>query len=205
MSAARITDAGPVRIAALAGQCADLAGLATAIAGCVNCAELAEGRTQVVVGDTPPGARLLLVGEAPGASEDRTGRPFVGAAGRLLDELMSGAGLDRDRVAVLNVVKCRPPGNRAPRRSEARSCAGWLDRQIELVDPEVVVALGRTALTWAIGDDVGIEAMRGLVHGWRGRRLIVSYHPSAALRFGPRGAPRAALAADLQFAVETLS
>jgi DNA polymerase len=203
MNAAR-TDAGPARITALAGQCSDLSGLATAIAGCVNCTELAESRTQVVVGDTPLGARLLLVGEAPGASEDRSGRPFVGAAGRLLDELMSGAGLERDRVAVLNVVKCRPPANRAPRRSEARSCAGWLDRQIELVDPQVVVTLGRTALTWAIGDDVGIEAMRGRMHEWRGRRLIVSYHPSAALRFGPRGAPRAALAADLQFALETL-
>jgi DNA polymerase len=205
MSSARISDAGPARIVGLAGQCTDLGDLASAVAGCVVCAELAGSRTQVVVGDVPLGARLLLVGEAPGASEDRTGRPFVGAAGRLLDELLSGAGLERDRVAVLNVVKCRPPGNRAPRRSEARTCAGWLDRQVELVDPEVVVTLGRTALSWAISDDVGIEAMRGEVHEWRGRRLIVSYHPSAALRFGPRGAPRAALDADLRFATETLS
>jgi uracil-DNA glycosylase len=205
MSSARVTGAGPARVAALAGDCADLAELATAVVGCTACTELAASRTRVVVGDTPPAARLLLVGEAPGASEDRTGRPFVGAAGRLLDELMSDAGLERDRVAVLNVVKCRPPGNRAPRRSEARSCAGWLDRQVECADPDVVVTLGRTALSWAIGDDVGIEAMRRQVHDWRGRRLIVSYHPSAALRFGPRGAPRAALAADLRFATETLS
>ena len=205
MRSARTADTAPARIAALAAQCADLAALATAANGCVTCADLAESRTRVVVGDTPEGARLLLVGEAPGASEDEAGRPFVGAAGRLLDELLSDAGLARDRVAVLNVLKCRPPGNRSPRRSEARSCSGWLDRQIELVDPALVVTLGRTALSWAIGDSVGIEPMRGQVHGWRGRELIVSYHPSAALRFGPRGAPRAALAADLRLAEETLT
>jgi uracil-DNA glycosylase len=103
------------------------------------------------------------------------------------------------------VLKCRPPSNRTPTRAEAQRCTGWLDRQVELLDPSLVLALGRTALTWALGARVTLDEVRGRVHDWRGHRLVVSYHPSAAIRFGPRGAPRAALEADLQLVAETLA
>jgi DNA polymerase len=158
----------------------------------------------VVVGDFPAGARLLVVGEAPGAQEDETGRPFVGRGGQLLDHLLADAGIDRAATAVANTLKCRPPSNRTPRRAESRRCCGWLDRQVELVAPSLVVTLGGTALAWAFGPGHRLADLRGLVHDWRGRRLIASYHPSAALRFGPAGAPMAALAADLQLAAKTL-
>lgn len=179
---------------------ADLAALATANRGCVACTDLVATRQTVVVGDLPAGARLMLVGEAPGAQEDAVGRPFVGKAGALLDELLAEAGLDRGGLAVANVLKCRPPGNRAPTRLEAGRCTGWLDRQIELVDPTLVVTLGGTALAWALGTGHRLRDMRGRLHDWRGRRLLVTYHPSAAIRFGPAGEPMAALRADLQMA-----
>jgi uracil-DNA glycosylase len=201
---ARTTDPAVARIAGEAAGCADLDRLARTVRSCSACAELAAGRTTVVVGDTPASARLLIVGEAPGANEDLEGRPFIGKAGQLLDTLLSEAGLRRDEAAVLNVVKCRPPGNRTPNRAEAARCSGWLDRQVELVDPAVVVVLGRTALTWALGAAVSIEASRSAVHDWRGRRLVVSYHPSAAIRFGPKGAPRLALETDLRFLATVL-
>jgi uracil-DNA glycosylase len=190
-------DPAGVEIAATAAGCPDLPSLAGAMRGCVACAELAATRTRVVVGDLPGTGRPLLVGEAPGAQEDLAGRPFVGRAGQLLDELLAEAGLRRADLAVLNVLKCRPPGNRTPSRAEAARCAGWLDRQVELLDPPVVMALGRTALTWALGARVTLAEVRGRLHEWRGRGLVVSYHPSAAIRFGPRGMPRAALREDL--------
>jgi uracil-DNA glycosylase family 4 len=192
-------------VAEQAAQGRDLETVARAIRACVACPELAASRTTVVVGDTPARARLLVVGEAPGANEDIAGRPFVGKGGQLLNELMAEVGLSRSDAAVLNVLKCRPPANRTPTRAETLRCAGWLDRQVELLDPPLVVTLGRTALTWALGAKVTLEEVRGQVHDWRGRRLIVSYHPSAAIRFGPRGAPRAALEADLHLVAETLA
>lgn len=187
-----------------ASRCTDLAALATANRGCVACADLVATRQTVVVGDLPADARLMLVGEAPGAQEDEVGRPFVGKAGTLLDELLAEAGLDRDGLAVANVLKCRPPGNRAPTRLEASRCTGWLDRQIELVDPTLVVTLGGTALAWALGNGHRLRDMRGRLHDWRGRSLLVTYHPSAAIRFGPAGEPMAALRADLQMAAGVL-
>jgi DNA polymerase len=177
------------------------ADLVTAVQGCVACPELAASRTQVVPGVAPPGADVLLVGEAPGAQEDETGVPFVGRSGRLLDGLLGEAGLRRDQVAVANVLKCRPPANRKPRRAEVARCRPWLDRQLDLLDPVVVVALGGTAAEWFVGPGARIAALRDqgrvtpLLHG--GRRLLVTYHPSAAIRFGPRGAPLAALREDL--------
>jgi len=171
--------------------------LAAAVRACTACAELAATRTQVVPGVRPDGARLLLVGEAPGAQEDAAGVPFVGRAGRLLDELLAGAGLARAGVAVANVLKCRPPGNRKPARAEVAACRPWLERQIELADPAVVVTLGLTAAEWALGPGTRLGAARGTIHDLGGRPLVVTYHPSAALRFGPRGAPRAALVEDL--------
>lgn len=179
--------------------------LAARARGCTACPELVATRTTVVVGDTPPGARLALVGEAPGAQEDAMGRPFVGRAGQVLDELLAEAGLDRHELAVLNVLKCRPPGNRTPRRTEVVNCTTrWLGAQLELVDPALVVTLGGTALAWALGPKVRLGDARNTVHDWHGRRLIATYHPSAALRFGPRGMPRAALAADLRAAAAAL-
>ena len=145
-----------------------------------------------------------LVGEAPGAQEDEAGRPFVGKAGQLLAGLLGETGIDRSTVAVANVLKCRPPANRAPTRREASRCTGWLDRQIELVDPALVVTLGGTALAWALGTGHRLRDVRGRLHDWRGRRLLVTYHPSAAIRFGPAGEPMAALRADLRAAAEVL-
>ena len=182
----------------------DLSTLASRARGCVACPELAAERTTVVVGDFPAGARLLLVGEAPGAQEDATGRPFVGKAGQLLDRLLAEAGVDRGSVAVANVLKCRPPDNRAPKTLETARCRGWLDRQVELVDLPVVVTLGGTALRWALGPGIRLRDARAEVHDWRGRRLLATYHPSAAIRFGPGGAPMAALRLDLRSAAELL-
>lgn len=197
---ARRVDPVAVQIAATAAALSDLAAVATVAGSCVACPQLAAGRTTVVAGDFPDRPRFLLVGEAPGAQEDAVGRPFVGKAGQLLDELLAAAGVERARVAVANVCNCRPPGNRPPTALEARRCAGWLDRQIELVDPALVVTLGRTALTWALGAKVKLAEAREQLHEWRGRQLLVSWHPSAAIRFGPAGAPRAELAADLRLA-----
>lgn len=178
-----------------------LAALSRRVSACVAC-PLAATRQHVVVGEFPPGARLLVVGEGPGAQEDAAGRPFVGRAGRLLDELLEQAGAARAQVAVANVVKCRPPGNRTPHRAEVSACRGWLDEQLAIADPAVVVTLGGTATGWALGPGLRLADVRGRTHPWRGRTLVPTYHPSAALRFGPAGAPMAALRDDLALAVE---
>jgi uracil-DNA glycosylase len=200
----RPADPSVAAVAVRAGASADLSLLAARARGCVACPELATTRTTVVVGDFPPGARLLLVGEAPGAQEDSSGRPFVGKAGQLLDELLAEVGIDRTATAVANVVKCRPPANRPPTTAEARRCRGWLDRQVELVDPSLVLTLGATALTWALGSGLRLRDARQAVHDWRGRRLLATYHPSAAIRFGPSGEPLRALRSDLRTAAQLL-
>ena len=175
--------------------------LVAVVQGCAACDELAASRTRVVAGQRPPGADVLLVGEAPGAQEDETGVPFVGRSGQLLDQLLGEAGLRREQVAVANVLKCRPPANRTPRRAEVARCRPWLTRQVELVDPRVVVALGSTAAAWFCGPSARIGALRerSLEEPltYDGRELLVTYHPSAAIRFGPNGEPLAALRADL--------
>jgi DNA polymerase len=147
----------------------------------------------------PAGADVLLVGEAPGATEDATGQPFVGRSGELLDLLLSEAGLERSRVAVTNTLKCRPPANRKPRRAETASCRPWLEAQLGLVRPKVLVTLGGTAAEWFFGPSARVGALRQLDPGptYDGVPVVVTYHPSAAIRFGPQGMPRAALAADL--------
>jgi DNA polymerase len=160
-------------------------------------------RTHVVVGDLTPGAQLLLVGEAPGADEDATGRPFVGRAGKLLDTLLAEVGVERSKVSVANVLKCRPPGNRAPTRIEVTNCRGWLEGQVRLLDPRVVVTLGGTAAAWAFGHGVRLADVRGRAHSLpavSGRQVVPTYHPSAALRFGPNGEPRRLLREDLAYA-----
>lgn len=201
----RLPDPSVARISGEAQACADLEQLAWVVRSCAACPELAAARTQVVVGDVVPASRLLVVGEAPGAQEDVAGRPFIGKGGQLLDRLLAAAGIARPEVSVLNVLKCRPPDNRTPTRAEAARCTGWLDRQVELLDPPYVLTLGRTALTWALGAKNTLEAVRGQVHPWRGRHLVASYHPSAALRFGPNGTPHLALAADIRFVATLLT
>lgn len=186
----------PIREAAAAGTWEELSAAAR---GCVACGELAASRTQVVPGRALSEARVLLVGEAPGRQEDEAGVPFVGAAGRLLDTLLAEAGLARAQVAVTNVVKCRPPGNRKPTRLETATCTPWLERQLDLLDPAVVCALGGTAAEWALErKSVTIGQVRGAALKRAGRPLVVTYHPAAAIRFGPNGRPRAGLAADLR-------
>jgi len=198
--------AAVAEVARIAAAAPDWATLATAARGCLACPELAASRQHVVVGDVPsPGGRPLvaLVGEAPGATEDETGRPFVGRSGALLDQLLGEAGLDRAQCAVLNVVKCRPPGNRTPKAPEVARCSGWLNRQLEMLDPPTIVALGLSAAKWFLGPRTVLARARELgAHPWNGRDLYVTYHPSAARRYGPNGAPRAALAADLRQVAE---
>ena len=179
--------------------------LADRVRGCRACEELAASRTHVVPGEAPAGARVLLVGEAPGAQEDASGRPFVGKAGQLLDTLLAEAGLGRDQVAVANVLKCRPPGNRKPRRAEVGRCRPWLARQVELVDPALVVTLGGTAAEWVVGPGARLATLREQEVTYAGRPVLCTYHPSAAIRFGPNGMPMAALRADLKRAAEILT
>ena len=192
-------DAPAEEVARTAAAARDWDALATAARGCVACPELAATRQHVVVGDVPVSGRprLVLVGEAPGATEDETGRPFVGKSGQLLDQLLAEAGLDRAQAAVLNIVKCRPPANRTPKAPEVARCSGWLRRQLELLDAPVVVALWLSSAKWFLGPRTVLGEARGRAHEVDGRAVWVTYHPSAAIRFGPNGAPRAGLLADL--------
>ncbi len=192
-------DETAVRTAAASAP--DLAVLADRARDCTACPELAATRTQVVPGVVPSTARLLLLGEAPGAREDETGLPFVGASGQLLDQLLAEAGAARADVGVLNTLKCRPPGNRPPSRTESRTCRGWTERQIELAAPRVVVALGLSATRWFLGPTT-LAAVRGRLHDVGGVRVLPTYHPSAAIRFGPAGEPRRLLREDLALAVQ---
>jgi uracil-DNA glycosylase len=180
------------------------AALAEQTRSCTRCPELVESRHEVVPGVCPEGARLLLVGEAPGAQEDETGVPFVGRCGALLDTLLDEVGLRRDRLAVANVLKCRPPRNRKPRRAEVANCRPWLRAQIAVVDPRVIVTLGGTAAEWFYGPGARIAELRCTATSYEGRPVVVTYHPSAAIRFGPAGAPLAALRDDLDRAARLL-
>ncbi|MGY1591576.1 uracil-DNA glycosylase [Geodermatophilus sp. SYSU D00708] len=199
-------DAAAEEVARTAAAAPDWAALAAAARPCVACPELAATRQHVVVGDVPASGRprLALVGEAPGAQEDASGRPFVGRSGALLDQLLAEAGLDRGEAAVLNVVKCRPPGNRTPKAPEVARCSGWLRRQLELLDPPIVVALGLSSAKWFLGPRTVLAGVRGRAHEVDGRAVWATYHPSAAIRFGPNGAPRAGLLADLTAVARSL-
>jgi DNA polymerase len=171
--------------AAAAGEPAAGAGvldeLRAEVERCTRC-RLAEGRNSVVFGEGSPGSGVLFVGEGPGASEDETGRPFVGKAGQLLDRILESIGLDRTRCYIANVVKCRPPNNRPPSPDEIEACSGHLDRQIEALCPGVVVALGSTAATRLLGSRSSVGQLRGTVHRTDGTPVVVTYHPAALLR-----------------------
>jgi len=148
---------------------------------CERC-RLWHGRNSVVFGSGDPDADLMFIGEGPGAEEDRRGLPFVGAAGELLTKIIEAIGLTRDQVYIANVVKCRPPGNRDPLPDEASACRGYLDSQIDLVRPAVIVALGRVAAQVLLGNDLPLGRMRGNWFTVRGVPTMVTYHPAALLR-----------------------
>lgn len=149
--------------------------------GCTRCG-LAATRTNVVFADGSPRARVMCVGEAPGAREDATGVPFVGRAGKLLDRLLASVGLGRQEVYICNVLKCRPPGNRNPLPEEIRTCSPFLRRQVALVGPEVIVAFGTFASRTLLGLHDSLGRMRGRTHEYEGVPLVVTYHPAALLR-----------------------
>ncbi len=149
--------------------------------GCTLC-RLSEKRSSVVFGEGHPDAQLMFVGEAPGAEEDRTGRPFVGQAGKLLDAMIFAMGFERSAVYIANVVKCRPPGNRDPEEDEMTACAAYLDRQIELIKPRVLVALGKPASHRLTGTSKAMGAMRGRWASYRGIPLMPVFHPAYLLR-----------------------
>jgi DNA polymerase len=153
------------------------------VAACTRCA-LSGTRTQTVFGTGSVHARWMFIGEAPGADEDRQGEPFVGRAGQLLTSMIRALGLRREDVYIANVLKCRPPGNRDPRPEEAAHCRGYLERQIELVAPAIVVAVGRIAAQNLLATDTPLARLRGQVHalGARGWPLVVTYHPAYLLR-----------------------
>jgi uracil-DNA glycosylase len=173
-------------VVAAAGAVAasDLDAYAQQIAGCTRC-RLAQGRTQVVFGVGNPEADLMFVGEAPGFHEDKQGFPFVGQAGKLLDQLLVGIGLSRDQVYIANVIKCRPPGNRDPMPDEIEACEGHLFKQISLIEPKVVATLGNFATKLLSGKPLGITRVHGqeqeVTLGDRRVLLYPIYHPAAAL------------------------
>jgi DNA polymerase len=170
------------------------------IGDCTRCA-LHKGRNKLVFGDGDANARLMFVGEGPGADEDAQGLPFVGKAGQLLNNMIAAMGLKREEVYIANVVKCRPPGNRTPEPDEANTCTPFLFKQIDVVRPQVLVALGATAATYLLGHRQPLAGLRGRIHAFRGTQLIVTYHPAFLLR-DPRQKKEAW--ADLQIAMKEL-
>ncbi|GAB1234976.1 hypothetical protein UT5_13700 [Ferrigenium sp. UT5] len=160
----------------------DWVALKQQVAECAAC-KLRAGCTQTVFGVGDEKAAWLFVGEGPGADEDAQGEPFVGQAGKLLDNMLLALKLKRGNdVYIANVVKCRPPANRTPEADEIAACLPWLHRQIELVQPKIIVALGRTAATALLGRDAALGSLRGAVHDYRGTPLVVTYHPAYLLR-----------------------
>ena len=171
------------------------------VPGCTACA-LHKTRTQTVFGVGDENADWMLIGEAPGAEEDRLGEPFVGQAGKLLDNMLAAIGLERGKnVYIANVLKCRPPGNRNPEPEEVARCSPHLLRQIELVRPKLIVAMGRFAAQTLLATDASIASLRGRVHAYAGVSLIVTYHPAYLLRNLP---DKAKAWADLVFAKKTI-
>ena len=152
------------------------------IGDCTRCPLAYAGRHKIVFGDGPATARLMFVGEGPGADEDAQGLPFVGKAGQLLNNMIGAMGLARAEVYIANIVKCRPPGNRVPEPAEANTCAQFLLRQIDVLRPEAIVALGATAATYLLGVKQSLGSLRGRWHRCRGAKLAVTYHPAFLLR-----------------------
>jgi DNA polymerase len=184
----RARAAPPPTVASTPGQAPssigqmDWATLKATVSACTAC-RLHEKRTQAVFGVGDEQADWLFVGEGPGAEEDLQGEPFVGQAGKLLDNMLASIELRRgEKVYIANVVKCRPPGNRNPEPDEAAACAPYLDRQISLIAPKLLIALGKVAATRLLGRDASIASLRGKLLDYQGRPLIVTYHPAYLLR-----------------------
>ena len=157
--------------------------LAEEVAICTKCANLAATRTQTVFADGSPTARLMFIGEAPGADEDRTGIPFVGRAGQLLTDMITkGMGLKRQDVYIANILKCRPPENREPSGEEAANCLPYLERQIDIIRPEFICLLGRVAVQYLLGTTLSMGKLRGKWYRYQGIPTIVTYHPAYLLR-----------------------
>ena len=179
----------------------ELERVAVEAATCTRC-RLHESRTQVVFGQGDPNAELMFVGEAPGFHEDRQGLPFVGPSGQLLNRLLAGIGLRREDVYICNVVKSRPPRNRDPQPDEIAACRPWLDAQIRLVDPKVVVTLGNFAAKTLLETPTGISRLRGGTYPFQGRVLLPTFHPAAALHAEGRRvagpSPREAMEEDFR-------
>jgi uracil-DNA glycosylase family 4 len=159
----------------------ELSALALRVSSCVKCSQLARSRTQTVFGEGPLDAEICLVAEAPGADEDSSGRPFVGAAGQVLNDLLSAARIRRDETYICNILKCRPPGNRQPWASEASNCREFLERQLELVKPKYIVAMGGCAAQNLLGTTQTIGKLRGRFHDYRGIPVLCTYHPAFLL------------------------
>jgi DNA polymerase len=161
----------------------DWPSLRQVVASCTRC-PLHAGRTQTVFGVGNQAADWMIIGEAPGAEEDRRGEPFVGRAGKLLDEMLRAVGLSRDSVFIANILKCRPPNNRDPVAAEAKACRSYLDRQIELVSPKLILAVGRIAAQQLLGSDAPVGRLRGRVHTLNKPEIpvVVTYHPAYLLR-----------------------
>lgn len=172
--------AGQLRLDNLGGPYS-LDELRESMAGCRRCG-LGATRTNLVFGEGHPQAKLMFIGEGPGRDEDLQGRPFVGAAGQLLNRILQAAGLTREEVYIANIVKCRPPGNRVPTAEEAAACLPWLEKQIALIAPRIIVLLGATALKYLIDPKAGITAWRGRWIERGNVRIMPTYHPAALLR-----------------------
>ncbi|MDA0586549.1 MAG: uracil-DNA glycosylase [Planctomycetota bacterium] len=162
-----------------------LASLAERVAACQKCQELAEARTQTVFGVGNPEARILFIGEAPGADEDKQGEPFVGRAGKLLNDIIKAMTLTREEIYICNILRCRPPGNRNPSPTEAGNCREFLDGQIETVNPEYIVCWGSVAAKNLLGTDEAIGKLRGKFYDHNGAKVLCTYHPSYLLRNPP--------------------
>jgi uracil-DNA glycosylase family 4 len=176
---------GPAALPGNEGAPADrgqaLALLAEEVSTCTQCASLASTRRQTVFGQGRPGSELCFVGEAPGADEDAQGLPFVGAAGQLLTRIILACGLKREEVYICNILKCRPPGNRTPLPNEAANCRGFLERQLDLVRPKFIVALGSCAASNLLNTTQSLGRLRGRFHDFRGIPVLVTYHPAYLL------------------------
>jgi DNA polymerase len=175
---------------------------ANEVKGCTRC-RLHEGRTQTVFGEGDANAAIFFIGEGPGENEDLTGRPFVGKAGQLLDKMIAGMGLSRQQVYIANIVKCRPPGNRTPALDEVQTCTPYLQRQLELVQPKVIVTLGRPAAQYMLDTKLPMGQLRGRWQSWRGIKLMPTFHPSYVLRTYTEEV-RAAVWSDLKMVLAEL-
>jgi uracil-DNA glycosylase family 4 len=151
------------------------------VRGCTRC-RLCETRTQTVFGEGDVDAKIFFIGEGPGETEDKTGRPFVGRAGQLLDKMIAGMGLKREQVYIANIVKCRPPGNREPAPDEVATCTPYLQRQLEIVRPRVIVTLGRPSTCHMLQSKTSMGKLRGNWQSWRGIKLMPTWHPAYVLR-----------------------